>query len=266
MEEQMVPQEKPVDESSASAEVPARIADEATTPAEIAAPASDITAGSDTTTSQDQKNEDVEMKTEEASEKIESNEVDSADAKKEDQETPVRPADETSVPEAAPATAVVAPTSESTASEDMVTQDQKIDDVEMKTKTPSDKLETFEAEAAEVKKEHQEAPAKQAEESTAAETAVPNNENVASEDPVVSQEAPAPAQQQQQPPQPQYEAPQPAAKQQPQSLPTRQYLDATVVPILHSALSQLAKVRPEDPIQFLGSYLLENKDNFTVEK
>ena len=60
--------------------------------------------------------------------------------------------------------------------------------------------------------------------------------------------------------------PQPAAKQQPQSLPTRQYLDATVVPILHSALSQLAKVRPEDPIQFLGSYLLENKDNFSVEK
>lgn len=58
----------------------------------------------------------------------------------------------------------------------------------------------------------------------------------------------------------------PPAKQQPQTLPTRQYLDATVVPILHSALSQLAKVRPDDPIQFLGSYLLENKDNFSVEK
>lgn len=48
-------------------------------------------------------------------------------------------------------------------------------------------------------------------------------------------------------------------------IPTRQYLDATVVPILHSALSQLAKVRPDDPIQFLGSYLLENKDNFSTE-
>lgn len=57
---------------------------------------------------------------------------------------------------------------------------------------------------------------------------------------------------------------QPAPKQQ--SLPTRQYLDQTVVPILHSALSQLAKVRPDDPIQFLGSYLLENKNNFNVEK
>ena len=61
-------------------------------------------------------------------------------------------------------------------------------------------------------------------------------------------------------------APQAQAKHQPTIVPTRQYLDATVVPILHSALSQLAKVRPEDPIQFLGSYLLENKDNFTVEK
>lgn len=48
-------------------------------------------------------------------------------------------------------------------------------------------------------------------------------------------------------------------------IPTRQYLDATVVPILHSALSQLAKVRPDDPIQFLGSYLLENKDSFSTE-
>lgn len=49
--------------------------------------------------------------------------------------------------------------------------------------------------------------------------------------------------------------------QQPQStLPTRQYLDATVVPILHAALSQLAKVRPQDPIHFLGNYLLEYKE------
>lgn len=61
------------------------------------------------------------------------------------------------------------------------------------------------------------------------------------------------------------EQPQPP-KQPPQAtLPTRQYLDATVVPILHSALSQLAKVRPEDPIQFLGNYLLECKDNFTQD-
>lgn len=47
-----------------------------------------------------------------------------------------------------------------------------------------------------------------------------------------------------------------------QALPTRQYLDSTVVPILHSALSQLAKVRPDDPIKFLGEYLLEYKDKY----
>jgi len=59
----------------------------------------------------------------------------------------------------------------------------------------------------------------------------------------------------------------PQPPKQPQStLPTRQYLDATVVPILHSALSQLAKVRPEDPIHFLGTYLLEYKDNFATEQ
>lgn len=82
------------------------------------------------------------------------------------------------------------------------------------------------------------------------------------------QQQPPPQQQQQ--PQQQLqqanEAPQSMMKQQPQTLPTRQYLDATVVPILHSALSQLAKIRPDDPIHFLGQYLLDNKDNFNVEK
>lgn len=65
----------------------------------------------------------------------------------------------------------------------------------------------------------------------------------------------------------------PQAAQQPQTeankeqskppRPTRQYLDDTVVPILHAGLSQLAKVRPDDPIDFLGKYLLENKKNYT---
>lgn len=61
---------------------------------------------------------------------------------------------------------------------------------------------------------------------------------------------------------------QPQQPKQPQSatLPTRQYLDATVVPILHAALSQLAKIRPEDPIHFLGTYLLEYKDSFNSEQ
>ncbi|XP_014209753.1 dosage compensation protein dpy-30 [Copidosoma floridanum] len=44
-----------------------------------------------------------------------------------------------------------------------------------------------------------------------------------------------------------------------QSLPPRQYLDQTVVPILLQALSKLAKERPPDPINYLASYLLRNK-------
>lgn len=42
-------------------------------------------------------------------------------------------------------------------------------------------------------------------------------------------------------------------------LPTRQYLDQTVVPILLQGLSWLAKTRPEDPITELSKYLIEHK-------
>lgn len=47
-----------------------------------------------------------------------------------------------------------------------------------------------------------------------------------------------------------------------QALPTRAYLDQTVVPILLSALTVLAKERPPNPIEYLSSYLLKNKDEF----
>lgn len=46
------------------------------------------------------------------------------------------------------------------------------------------------------------------------------------------------------------------------TLPTRQYLDQTVVPILLQGLSFLAKERPTDPISALAAYLLKNKNNF----
>jgi len=46
------------------------------------------------------------------------------------------------------------------------------------------------------------------------------------------------------------------------SLPTRQYLDQTVVPILLQGLSWLAKTRPDDPISKLSSYLLEHKQEY----
>ncbi|XP_023948902.1 protein dpy-30 homolog [Bicyclus anynana] len=47
-----------------------------------------------------------------------------------------------------------------------------------------------------------------------------------------------------------------------QALPTRQYLDQTVVPILLQGLSALAKERPPDPINYLAAYLLKNKNTF----
>lgn len=48
----------------------------------------------------------------------------------------------------------------------------------------------------------------------------------------------------------------------PNALPTRQYLDQTVVPILLQGLSVLAKERPPDPINYLAAYLLKNKSTF----
>ncbi|KFB39751.1 hypothetical protein ZHAS_00007445 [Anopheles sinensis] len=45
-----------------------------------------------------------------------------------------------------------------------------------------------------------------------------------------------------------------------QSLPTRQYLDQTVNPILLQGLKALAKERPQDPVQYLANFLLKNKN------
>ena len=43
-----------------------------------------------------------------------------------------------------------------------------------------------------------------------------------------------------------------------QSLPIRSYLDQTVVPVLLQGLSELAKERPPNPVEWLGNYLLRN--------
>jgi len=47
-----------------------------------------------------------------------------------------------------------------------------------------------------------------------------------------------------------------------QGLPVRAYLDQTIVPILLQGMSVLAKERPPNPIEYLASYLLKNKDKF----
>ena len=47
-----------------------------------------------------------------------------------------------------------------------------------------------------------------------------------------------------------------------QSLGTRAYLDHTVVPIVMSGMSVLAKERPPNPIEYLAAYLLKNKSQF----
>jgi len=49
-----------------------------------------------------------------------------------------------------------------------------------------------------------------------------------------------------------------------QKLPTRQYLDNTIVPILLEGLVALAKERPEDPIDFFISYLQKHKQEHAL--
>ncbi|CAF0772162.1 unnamed protein product [Didymodactylos carnosus] len=54
----------------------------------------------------------------------------------------------------------------------------------------------------------------------------------------------------------------PAQKAELSSLPTRAYLDQTVVPILLQGMSQLARERPNKPIEFLALYLTQNKEKY----
>ncbi|BFF98559.1 protein dpy-30 homolog [Drosophila madeirensis] len=46
----------------------------------------------------------------------------------------------------------------------------------------------------------------------------------------------------------------------PNSLPVRQYLDQTVGPILLHGMQALSRDRPSDPISYLATYLLKNKN------
>ena len=44
------------------------------------------------------------------------------------------------------------------------------------------------------------------------------------------------------------------------SMPVRAYLDATVVPLLLKGMSALVKERPDDPVEWLATFLLKNKN------
>jgi hypothetical protein len=54
-------------------------------------------------------------------------------------------------------------------------------------------------------------------------------------------------------------APAAPAAAKPKGVPVRQYLDETVVPVLRKGLRELVKQRPEDPFEFLGQYIKDNK-------
>jgi len=45
------------------------------------------------------------------------------------------------------------------------------------------------------------------------------------------------------------------------ALPVRSYLDQTVVPILLQGMAELVKVRPDNPVEWLAQYLLNNNPN-----
>ena len=42
------------------------------------------------------------------------------------------------------------------------------------------------------------------------------------------------------------------------AVPVRAYVDQTVVPIMLQGLAEVARVRPEDPVEFLAAFLLKN--------
>jgi protein dpy-30 len=46
-----------------------------------------------------------------------------------------------------------------------------------------------------------------------------------------------------------------------QNASTRGYLEQTVVPVVMQGMAELAKERPDNPLEFLGNYLLKHAQN-----
>ena len=45
------------------------------------------------------------------------------------------------------------------------------------------------------------------------------------------------------------------------ALPTKMYLEATIVPIVMQALQEVCEARPENPLEFVAYYLLKHNPN-----
>lgn len=52
------------------------------------------------------------------------------------------------------------------------------------------------------------------------------------------------------------------SKTDPSYVPARAYLDQTVVSILLDGMAEVVRQRPSNPIEYLASYLLENKEKY----
>jgi len=50
------------------------------------------------------------------------------------------------------------------------------------------------------------------------------------------------------------------------NLPIRQYLDKHIMPSLIEALEQMTVDKPEDPIQYIGEYLLKEENKLQSSK
>ena len=49
------------------------------------------------------------------------------------------------------------------------------------------------------------------------------------------------------------------------NLPIRQYLDKHIMPSLIEALEKMTNDKPEDPIKYIGEYLLKEEDKLQID-